>query len=79
MKKLLLLSLILCLTGCSTLHKPKRTDFYKNGRLVKSFVGRGVYSGDDWLGSYKIWAMKDWHYYEYTCIDCQVVETEIKQ
>ena len=77
MKKLLLATLILSLTACSA-YKPKKTVFYKNGQAVKTFTGYGVFDGNEWFGTYKIWAAgKGWSYYEYKCSDCTYVETEI--
>lgn len=75
--KYLLLSLLL-LTGCSAM-TPKKTDFYKDGRLVKTIYGRGVFDGDDWTGINRIWALKGNGYYQYKCPDCTIIETELKK
>ena len=78
MRRMFLLGLILIAAGCSA-YKPKRTDFYKDGKLVKSFVGRGVFDASEWFGTYKIWATQDWKFYEYRCEDCKVVETVLPE
>lgn len=78
MRKALLIALTIGLTGCTAI-PPKRTDFYKNGRLVKTIVGRGVFDGNDWFGTYRVWAMNGNSYYEYRCLDCEIVETPIEQ
>jgi hypothetical protein len=78
MKSILLIGLVLSLVGCSSF-KPKRTDFYKDGKIVKSVVGRGVFDGNDWFGTYKIWAPEGWKFYEYHCDGCNVVETELSE
>lgn len=74
MKRLLLIALLL--TGCSA-YQPKRTQFIKNGTVVKTFVGRGVFDGSEGSGVYKIWAPQGWAYYEYKCQDCQIIEAPI--
>ena len=76
MRKLLILALALSMTACSA-YKPKKTVFYKDGRPVKTFVGRGVYDGNEWFGRYRIWSLQNWHYYEYRCYGCTYEETEI--
>ena len=78
-KKVVLFALIITLTGCSSLYKPKKTVFYKNSQPVKTFVGRGVFDGNEWFGTYKIWTAEGWSYYEYRCEGCEVVETEIQK
>lgn len=74
MKKVLLALSCLFLFGCSSFDA-KKTDFYKNGRLVKSCVGKGIFDGDDWTGVYKVWKLNGNGYYQYKCIDCDIVET----
>ena len=78
MKKLILATTMILLVGCSA-YKPKRTEFYKNGVLQKTFVGRGIYDGNESFGYYKIWALHDWAYFEYTCRECAVVETVLPE
>jgi hypothetical protein len=76
----LIVALALTLTvGCTTINKPKKTSFYKNGQLVKTFVGRGVFDGSEWFGTYKIWTMDGWKYYKYRCDGCTIVETPIQE
>lgn len=83
MKLLLAITLCFSIMGCAA-YKPKRTEFYnKEGKLVKSFIGRGVFDGNDWLGTYKIWVpysqtSSSWNYYEYTCQECKVVEVTLE-
>lgn len=77
MKKLLIIFGLMAVVGCSAF-KPKKTDFYKNGRLLKSYVGRGVFDANELLGTYKIWAMSGWRYYEYSCDGCEIKETIIE-
>ncbi len=76
MRLLPLMLLALVLAGCAS--TPKRTQFYKDGKLVKTFVGRGVFDGNTWFGTYKIWTSKGWSYYEYRCDRCEVVETPLE-
>lgn len=78
-RKVLTMMLLLgwVLSGCAAV--TKRTDFYKDGKIVKTFFGHGVWDANEYLGSYKIWAMHGWNYYEYTCDKCQVVETPLEQ
>jgi hypothetical protein len=78
MKRMFLLGLALVVAGCSA-YRPKRTEFYKDGRLVKTFVGRGVFDGNDWFGTYKIWAPEGWKFYEYRCDGCTIVEVELAE
>lgn len=76
MKRLLIVALALSMTACSA-YKPKKTVFYKNGQIVKTFNGYGVFDGNEWFGTYKIWASgKNWNYYSYKCDGCTFVETE---
>jgi len=56
---------------------PKRTDFYKNGKLVKSITGKGVFDANEWTGTYRIWASNGNSYYEFKCLDCEVVEIDL--
>ena len=77
MKTIGALLLALVLVGCSA-YKPKRTDFYKDGKLVHSVVGRGLYEGDDQLGRYKVWASTKLDYYDIHCEKCEIKQTEIK-
>jgi len=78
-KALLTLVIVSCLTGCSSMYKVKKTEFYKDQKLVKTFIGRGVFDASEWFGTYKIWAKDDWKFYEYKCEDCEVVETIIEE
>ena len=78
MKKIAIVALALMITGCSTLYKPKKTQFYKDGKLVQTFVGRGIFDSNTFFGTYKIWAKQGWKYYDYRCENCEVVETEIR-
>jgi hypothetical protein len=78
MKKVIALVALVSLFGCASMYKTKKTTFYKNGVVVKTFVGRGIYDGNDWFGTYKIWSLKDWQYYEFTCRDCTYTEEVIQ-
>jgi len=79
MKRLVLGILIASLTGCAA-YKPKTTTFYdQSGKVVKSFNGRGIWDGDENLGLYKVWAMDNNSYYEYSCRRCTYVETLIPE
>ena len=80
MRKMILLSLlIVTVSGCTSMYKAKRTEFYKDQKLVKTFIGRGIFDASEWFGTYKIWAKDDWKFYEYKCEDCEVVETNIEE
>ena len=73
--RLLLLALVF-LVGCSST-KIVKTEFFKDGVKVKTFIGRGIFMGDEGLGTYKIWDTKKWNYYSYKCERCNFVETKV--
>jgi len=76
-----LMIIALCFSfGCNSLYKPKQTTFYnREGKPVKTFVGRGMYDGDSVRGDYKIWTTENWIYYEYHCTDCTYAEKVIRK
>jgi hypothetical protein len=79
MKKLALITLCMTLTSCAAMYSPKKTEFYKDNKLVKTYIGRGIFDKNDSFDTYRIWALDDWRYYEFTCASCEVVETIIEQ
>lgn len=78
MKKVVLFAMLVIVVGCSSF-KPKKTKFYKDNKLVKTFVGRGIFDGNERFGIYKVWALNGWAYYQFTCEKCTVVETPIQE
>jgi len=77
MKKTMLVLMAMMLAGCGAF-KPKKTEFIKDGKVVRSVNGLGVFEGDDNLGYYKVWALNGRDYYEVNCRKCDIIETEVK-
>jgi hypothetical protein len=79
MKKIILVAMAVLVTGCSTMYPTKKTEFYKDGKLVKTYIGRGMYDFNGSYDTYRIWSMDSWKYYEFKCSKCEIVETPVAQ
>ena len=72
MKRLFALAILVSLVGCKSMYPVKKTEFYKNHQLVKTFIGRGIWAQDN--DTYRIWCPTTWCSYVYECRNCEVVE-----
>ena len=77
MKKYLLLVILALISGCA-LSPVKRTDFSRDGVVIHSITGRGIWEADEFTGHYQIWALNNWDYYDIYCKNCVVKETILK-